>query len=1045
MPRYAKEQVSGSNLNAPAPAAVRTQLTAHTVDLGKPSGAIPTDNRGFELAAALKSWVDPVAAHVERKAAEAAKEEAERAKQLGMERGLGTVPGEADNRPIPPEAINAAYGPAYARGLGMGVAGKITADYSVEYENTKNTPGFDLNQFIQKVDKEFAGAKDPAMQDVFNQTKARLYGRFRDDYADVRLKQLREGTDNALNDSLGLLLTHSDTESFNDWVADDGHIQNEQEMADLRAVGKAAVEAGSTPSADGTPLLEEVTVVGKAPSTMEPVGPAVHRKWTIFKELAGNLQRTTPEAAEKFLQNLETTSVKLNGRPDLFDFAYIKDDSGMSLVNSNPKIADKILQLQSTATKQRQNFITNGAKRSNAETLIDLNTAVEQGDFAKVTDEKLFNHFGQAGVFNTPEEIAGFITKRNKAMRDSVDLVAAAQTYQKGLGAFLAPDVQEKILNQLGAPVLDKLVNATNDQERGAAISGLVAIHERGGMQPHKGVKAWLSGADRIDPANPKSADQFLFKAKAYKSLKDTAGPAMATAYTSDASREMYEEYWLNRSDYGQDDKLALQNAALMQDPKVVAERKALVNDPDFKKGTAKAVAGVLSDINPNWIQRVLKVPFTSIELTRGKAENTAFLQHQMEGAVSQYRIHHPDAAQDQIAKWSESWIQSHVAYEKQTNSFVRLSPEENNKETTDAMGWMVDKIKASNEPFKGSVMFWTPVGDKLQLQSMFPSQTLSPPMSPSEIRRSHYGATSFTPAEAIEMKGLVQAARAGTATREMVTPYADLLKKANIHGLVPKSDLDLLNSNVDTPAYMPKATFSPPPIVQDTPTASPKALQSKSRNMTRTMVEQAMANDDPVFALVAAGETYMDTVHADPNPTVGANIGFGYNIMAAQKGGYYVKDMRQAGVAVDQLKLIEAGRVSLSPDQVTRLAKIAIGRATDEAQKDFDGLVKNMVDKEPSKYRLFNQLTKREQAYLVDVTYQSGTLTKLRDSGKLDFASGVWAMSEGRHDDVKKSFVLHYNDGNGMVQDKRRNGLRNSMLDGINLFKVNTQHELAN
>lgn len=1038
-------------MDSTAPAPVQAAMTARRVDLGSPRGYTPQVSQGAQLAKALASFIDPVSALVRQNNAEKAKaqaikdrEDAENAADVGLAQGLSVAPGAKDERALPPEAVNPAYGKAYAKGLGLGTASKIVADYSLKYETAKNSEGFDIEKFIQEVDKEYAGATDPEMLAVFSQSKVGFYDRLRGNFADVKLKQLREASDKSLNEALPALLPDTAIGSFNDNMAEEGEARAAAEWAEMRAQGDAAVNAPNSAAADSAiPLLEPMEVIGKRPPAEDAVGVSIHGKWLVYKELGAGLQKTTPELAEKFLQHLANQSVKLNGRPDLYDFADIKDDAGMSLSLSNPKIAETILNLKAQAAKQRQDFIVNGAQRGNEETLIEFNSALETGAWDKISDDKLWDAYGPAGVFNNPGELAAFITTRNKAQREDAGDMQALAIYSQGMGATLDPDRQQKLLDKLTAPILTKLYSAQTDAEKSLAISGLMAIHAKGGMPAHKGIKNWLSGVATTDLLDPKNQADFVYKAKAYNTLKATAGPAMATAYVSSEAREMFEEYWLLREDYRQDDTMAMQGVVAWQDPKKRAEAKEFANTPEFKKGTAGSVKEILGDINPNWIQRNLNVPFTSIELLRGKAENTLFLQSELTGAVQDYRMRHPHAPQSQIAKWAESWITSHVGYEKETNSFIRLAPEDNHKATLDGMAWMAKQVKATSDPIKGSTVFWSQTGGKYQLVSMFPDAILSPPMTPSEITRSHYAAKSFSQAEAIEMKGLVQAARAGTATREMVAPYAALLQKANNHGLVPKSDLDVLNSKVDAPGSMPKTTFG---SVQDAATHRPKALKSFERNQTQTMVSEAMKNDDPTFALIAAGETYKDTVYIDPNHAAGANLAFGYNIKAAKQAGHYEKDMRQSGIPLDQLTAIENGKVRLSPDQVTRLTKIAIKRAEDEAQKDFDGLVKNRAEAQPSRYRLWTQLHKREQAYLTDVVYQTGTLLKARKgTDKLDFADGVWAMSEGIYEGVKKSFVLKYKKGEQYVTDYRRNNLRNSMLDGKGLFLSTAQHELGN
>lgn len=980
MPRPFKEPISGVAAPEARPAQQSTQVVAAPTN-----GLIsPSESEFTQIAQALGSIHEPLRALHEQQDAEANRLAArEGAAAAVREQNPGIV---ADNPEPPPTSVvppayASTYAQAYRKGLGQRLGQQNHDDYLSEFSGQYQNEGFDKKSF----DSQW------------------------------RTRALSGVTDPVLTAEIGDSMDRAQTAASSEWTVLQQKRLGEQ-RGSMLASGMSAIDENTSPS-----------------QAME----AYQRLATDHVARGG----TRSEAGQFLFDQMAGLSAKLGGRPDVFAvFDQEVPGLGKKLVDvMGPGMKDKVYSEMHTA-EEMQKRTTNEHNQAQRGTDLDLiHKYTTDGTLAKMGEEEratwLKQYMGPTGAL-TPTSYAEVQMEVRKTLSAQQDLAHVIDTLDKGGGAILSPDVAKKGIDyslsqpmgDAGLSVKQALFASIQDPQNNGkffepAVRAAINANVHGGVAfPDEMVKRLIdSTALAIPQPGSDTSPQFQGISRLYAKLEQESKPLL-NAYFDDRSRQIFGSY--NRATVeGQiDSRTAYSQAYASVDPDNVKAAEDRFRDPGMRTAVSDTVKGAMKGLfapgNGAWSPR-----FWPGSDMLGMRPDTGAMEKSSYDEGINYKKLNPWVSDDGLMQHIKSWTEANFYYEPKSNQYVQIPPALNTPSTQEAVANYLSII--SDQPgnkdmnprllYKGNGtydLFFTPngvptkVSDNVRLESLVALQSAQKGFNDDER-----GALSALRSKVLD----------GTATQEDLAKNSLVVSKARSAGLWSDTVQQKADAIMVKRASAAVSTKLEPALFTAGHRGdfNPAAAIKPNGSLTTPIAQQFVQQGNLAGALATMGEGARTVAYKD---AAGHNtIGIGYNLNA--NAGTINDDFRRAGIPVEQIEAIKAGKLQLTTDQVVRLYQAVQPRYEAVAQKGVEA-------RYPGEWP---KLGANVKAVLTDLAYQTGDVGQFKDGLDRLFKGDL--SGTGLEAKYKSKATGTY------TIDQRRHTLRTAMLSSLTLFNSLLTH----
>lgn len=283
--------------------------------------------------------------------------------------------------------------------------------------------------------------------------------------------------------------------------------------------------------------------------------------------------------------------------------------------------------------------------------------------------------------------------------------------------------------------------------------------------------------------------------------------------------------------------------------------------------------------------------------------------------------------------------------------------------------------------------------------------------MSFNDLTKDYKLKSVFTPQEQQEYASFQQRLTSGKVTGEDLSANQTLIAKARSIGALPQRLEHKISSiRQDEWNRLSEAQLK---LNLGAPAMSANGIEGASRGVAQQFLKQA----NLTAALITTGEAVRLTAYTDPNSSAGKNIGMGYNLNA--NAATIEADFRRAGIPVERIPDIKAGRASITEQQAMGLLVAVLPRYQQKAADAVNEIRPNS----------WKTLSEGQKAVLTDVQWQVGDVSQ--------FKTALHALLAGDMDKFNSSIKVKYRASatSPYQEDTRRNSLRSAALAGADSF----------
>ncbi|HZW22418.1 hypothetical protein [Noviherbaspirillum sp.] len=620
---------------------------------------------------------------------------------------------------------------------------------------------------------------------------------------------------------------------------------------------------------------------------------------------------TRPELAQQIVAKVTAASISDKGTPALFDaLDKVRDpDTGLTIADSNAELAVAIASGRKTAEKMHDQRIERDAQPALLKELLGWKQQVAQGQLVPV--ETLAASIGPGKQFASHEAAAAFDHWQREQIGKNDDLATALQLYDEGMGYLLTPKQQKGVSEHRTAPLVTAIISAPNQAVLNEAAANLADMHTRGQLTiPNETLKRFIDGLtavpmDQSGVPNPR----FLAAAALYKSFPDN----VRKLYFSEDADTLFRSYTKETAN-GVDPGSAYKGAYTAISPEAKAQMQEITKHPEWQAGMSKTVQKVVDGLQYQPSKDF--IPFRD-----NLPANLGLTSAAATAEAKRFMLTHPDMGEEDVKAHVESWVQSNYVHDTKTNLLVGVPPsvgQTGNKVIT----YQQEKLlKQYGEDSRPTLVY---LGNgNYQIQTMNPVAIVGTTTWDS-LKKDHSENTSLTDADRASLSSLHEAATKGTLTADAVNTYAPLLSKIRTLGLDDKIPMKAINDAHDKAlrtalSNIPKLAIGGASSVVG---PVPQALNDSTAQKEATLrfLHWGTSGMQPKLteALITQGEGVVLRASPDPAGGAGMNIGMGYNLKANE--GNIKEDFRKAGIPVEAIEDIKAGRKSITQDQAERL-----------------------------------------------------------------------------------------------------------------------------
>lgn len=862
-----------------------------------------------------------------------------------------------------PEHINPAFRPAfdqaYKQSLGQRLGIDSTAAIAAEYDKQKLTEGFDARKFLGDQFKQHSmGMEDMTVAAEVSKRHIELSKMILASDNTIKLQQLKEST-----------------------VSNEAVILNDM-------IDKAAGDPSNAHAA----ISNHLNTSGA---------------WQQYM--------TRPEMASRVVDAVTAKSIQGNGTPAMFDVLdRIKDPAtGKTITELNPDLAIKVEIGRKTAQQQFDRKIETDSQRTNFETMASVQDGLAAGSRAYDDNWIAQNTGGPGTLFPTTEAALAFRRQRETALNAGTDTGTTLEWMKNGQGYWATPKQQKDASDYVTTPLVNDLMTLVDDPAKQAELNDKVIqfarIHSDSGLSvPNEILGRFINGLTTEAPAKDgKQSPRFLAAAQMYQTMP----PNIRDMYFKDDAAKLFDQYTKEVSAqtapetaYAQ----AYQGISL----EAKEREKELVKDPAWQekmlKITSKAVDSLKYQPTKDYVPFRDNLPENLDTLTRGAAPLEA----------KRFMLTRPNATEGDLKEYMQKWVSNNYVHDTTSNMLIGVPPAAG-QGSDKAISWYQENLaKRYGADARTTLVYMG--GNNYQVLSLA-TNTVKGTVTWPELMNQHVNATAVTDADRLILSDLHKKAGTGTLTSADVQGSSAVLSKMRALGLDKTVPMKEINNALDAStraafAAIPKLSLGGTSTVLD-PVANPlndRVSQKTSTNhFIRSGTPQGLA-----AALVTQGEGVALRAYPDPAGGAGKNIGMGYNLNANKAN--IAEDFRRAGIPVEAIEDIKAGRKSITADQAERLLVATLPRYMKRAEDTVEKVRPGM----------WERMTPQQKAVVTDVAYQ------VKDIGK--FAPSIEALFSGDQERIDKSFQVHYTDHKGVTKpDTRRNNLRGLLLSGVPTFKA--------
>lgn len=877
-----------------------------------------------------------------------------------------------------PESASVFAPPAYARAFSEGyretvatsMAAKSSSALLDGYETHKNEEGFDGEAYVQKfVKSELNGLNDPLILATVNKHLAPAVSEVRTKWDALLHQRVRDTNEANLQNSLTANVS-----------------------------------------------------IDKSPEDM-----AKAYQSTIVPSSVATGQFTRPELAQRFASHINFLSQSNGGRPELFDALFIPDENGMAPALANGQMKEQIEKWKLAAIKQRDAHLSQKNLMANTVTYNGMKDAIKNGDWDAVSDEKLYEHVSEGGVFPTFHAMEAMRQERDTARFGSEQLKVGIEAYPAGKAWMLDPKVAKDAYDNLAqAPLSNLLGNLGQtgpdaDKAVSDSVTQLLGISQRGNLgHISDALKRRIDAAAVSVPKDGAAPPADFVQLANIRAAMKAQNQTLADKYFDGDARDLFDKYNESTSVGQENAQSAYQSAYHGISPEARKQweqvRKA---DPQFDQKITDKVKGVTQSFNMFRAQWMGTYPTNDSAIS-----SWALLR------AKEVFLKNPDAGMDSVAAQVQNEAKGIFVREPQSNTVVRVPAGMANDNTTEALTRWVKAKEASwgsSAKTMGLSFGFDPTG-KMTWHTINPRDTGTADIA--DIMRTHAEASTLQPADLAALSAIRQKAAAGTVTAaDYSQPLIDKMKATGLW----KSDDQVRYQNAADAARAGTqaneaglissrfARLPAQPISNDyagtskVDTLTTKPTLDDKGAVARMFLQQG----NLAGALTSMGEGVALTAYGDPAAGAGQNIGIGYNKQGNAKT--WEADFKAAGIPPEQNDAVWAGQRSITREQAMRLYQTV--------QKRYEDRAKTAYEKQGAAGD-WDKLPANQRAVLTDLAYQ------VRDPNA--FPKAYEAFRNGDVLKAGKEILTSYNAKDGQMRaDVGRHSLRTNMLASPTQFET--------
>ena len=883
-----------------------------------------------------------------------------------------------------PSTVPPAYGAEYRRAFGMNLADRAALDtrqqMSTAYEEQKHAEDFNLDNFLQ-------GWRQTALKGV---------------------------TDPTLQGAIGAHLTETEQSIRSDYTG--LVIQRHDDSRNATAFQLADAFTGDKTPAELAQLNFDWFVPRLA-------GMGVDKK----------------QASALFLQRLSTLSNAGNGRPELFDAMDAHDSEGLSVIARNPQLAGAVEEARKVATAMRDKKMHEDTEVARFKWLAAVNDDVMNRP-ETVTDDRLISEIGPNGI-----SVEQAVSLRSAAQTNlakhamSGDLIDHAQ---KGELGMFDKGQQESFLEERLSTSTQALWDAARVQQDPDKVLTLAdqlmqAQSRYGATVPVPSLKRFIDSAVSTLPRQQGPDAGFQAAALIYRAMSTV--PRYRDMYFQGDAEKVIQSYTKHLP--GNDPGTAYQVALRTVDPEVLAANRARAADPkmqaEISKKAMKAVDG--SSWFPRWLGG------------NGRPENAQRVGIWAAGEVMLKLAESPDLTDDELADHVSREAARNWVLDTTSNLAVKVPPGYANQNLQQAVveysQAMAARLKSEGKWPDDAHIEYAPDGTEgsYRVRAMLGARTMDVgPVSAQQVIDRRNAAHILTPAEGSQVFAYKQALAAG---KDLPAIDPALIAKATSAKYLQEGELRLLEDRRRND-FLARLRQTPG-MGLGAPTGDYTELPRRGSATTDNQLTSKVASDlafggygggfgNPIniaSSLIAMREGVSLQAYNDPAKGAGMNIGAGYNLNA--HAGHAMadfapgvdtrsrptaadRDLAAAGVPVDRIEAVKAGRAQLTTDQAKRLLQVSVTKYGADAHKEA----------EAASPGLWDRMLPTQKAVMIDLAYQTGNAGQFKNA---------WAaLARGDTEAFSKEVMTTFRNPQGeQIEDKRGMELRRSVLAGEAYWKA--------
>lgn len=862
---------------------------------------------------------------------------------------------------IVPQAWGANFAEGYKQAMGTKLGGELAAEVETAYNTQKNSEDFDIHKFEQDALSNMHGLEDITVASAVATRLTTVVDSARKDYAQVQAVKVIEQ-------------------------------------------GKANYNASMA-------------------ETIRPDATGEQNAQAFFNVLSPMGQKmgfiTAADRAQLLFEHVGALSLAAHGKSALFDVFDQKDPkTGMTIAEMNPQLRDQIERGRNKAQAAEAAAHEAAMQPIYYQQMLDIENGVSTS--GQMPKESFFaNQLAQG-------KSATEVLSMRRKFQDSVDKFQAAAAVEEniamGNGAAVDPaDVKAYLLkhSEGESKVLTGALHSTNPdgsfkepQKVAAAIASLISKSSATGTSVLNPVLSRFT--NYLENAQP-SADgrvspQFMLAVGVYDQLPESR---RAQYFSPDAST--VASTYLAQRGAGVADAAAYTGAINATSPQGKAAAEKMSKDPKFQADLADTIkSSVMSLYDRNklvvkananeWFGGSIFRNANTVDTTAAAYETTNYLK----GLVAA----NPSMSKQAIDEAAQAHAASRYTYVDGVG-IVPIPVGTAGKATTEAIGSYVSRVKKQLGTDNAVTLIEHGNGKYVaaeQKNGMI-VRVLGGEMSFNDLTKDYKLKSVFTPQEQQEYASFQQRLTSGKVTGEDLSANQTLIAKARSIGALPQRLEHKISSiRQDEWNRLSEAQLK---LNLGAPAMSSNGIEGASRGVAQQFLKQA----NLTAALITTGEAVRLTAYTDPNSSAGKNIGMGYNLNA--NAATIEADFRKAGIPVERIPDIKAGRASITEQQAMGLLVAVLPRYQQKAADAVNEIRPNS----------WKTLSEGQKAMLTDVQWQVGDVSQ--------FKTALHALLAGDMVKFNSSIKVKYraNATAPYQEDTRRNSLRSAALAGADSF----------